>query len=306
MENKKVDGGWVFDIQGFSVHDGPGCRTLIFLKGCTLNCCWCANPEGIEHYPVLMYNPEKCTLDGNCSSSCRLQAIKIKNGTLSINRNLCRQCNEHSCEKDCYSGALQIAGYFISFEELTRIIKRDRQYWGAEGGITLSGGEPLLQIDFASNILRYCHENYIHTALETCGNVSWKNFEKIIDFTDFIFFDLKHLDSKKHKELTGSGNELILDNCRRLAGSFAKELKIRMVLIPGYNDSREHLLSVAEFLQAIGLSEINLLPLHHLGKRKYFLLQKDYSADNFKNPAAEELLQIKYFFKEQRICCNIE
>ncbi|VAW29717.1 Pyruvate formate-lyase activating enzyme, partial [hydrothermal vent metagenome] len=139
----------IFDIQGLSVHDGPGCRTLIFMQGCTLNCKWCSNPEGISWKPVLVYNVEKCRLDGNCVRDCTFNAIEIKDNRLVIHRELCKDCNDYSCLKNCYTKALRVSAKEMSIPELMKIVQRDRQFWGNGGGITLSGGEPLLQIDFA-------------------------------------------------------------------------------------------------------------------------------------------------------------
>ncbi len=240
---------YIFDIQGLSVHDGPGCRTLVFMQGCTLNCNWCSNPEGISNSPVLLYNSEKCRLDGNCVTDCSFDAIEINNNQLLINRNFCKDCNDYACIKNCYTKALSISAKEMSVEELMKIIVRDRQFWGQDGGITLSGGEPLLQIDFVEELLKRCYDSYIHTAIETCGNIPWSYFERVMPYLDWIFIDLKNPDKLKHKDATGTGNELIMVNATRLSKEFKGRLIIRIPVIPGFNNTNEILESYIHFFK---------------------------------------------------------
>lgn len=298
--------GSVFDIQGLSVHDGPGCRTLIFLGGCTLNCFWCSNPEGINVKPSLMYAEAKCIACGNCVGKCSQHALSLnEEGKLNIVREICRGCDSPDCLTECYTDALRLSGYEISVEKLYEIIRRDRQFWGRDGGITLTGGEPLLQPDFALEILRRCHEDYIHTAIETCGNVPWKNLQEVLPFLDWIFFDLKHMDYGRHHYATNSGNSLILENARRLSKSFEGRLIFRLPLIPDFNDSEENLNSVISFLNEIGRNEINILPLHHLGREKYQLLQRDYLGSPYLIPSNEKLRTIRELFRGSGVDCFI-
>ena len=206
------------------------------MKGCTLNCRWCSNPEGLILNPLPLYNSEKCICDGLCRIACKeFSAISIKQSAssnhtaylesltvdninsftnlsppastetckLSINRNLCNSCNYYKCAEACNTGALKIAGYDISVDELFARLQRDRPYWGAEGGITLTGGEPFSQPYFATELLKKCYESYMHTAVETCGNVSWKHFADAINYIDWIFFDIKNINNQKHKQQTG-------------------------------------------------------------------------------------------------------
>jgi len=295
--------GFIFDIQGLSVHDGPGCRTLIFLCGCTLNCLWCSNPEGISTKPSLMYAEAKCIGCGNCVGNCSHHALSLEDGKLKILREMCHECDSSRCITECYTNALRLNGYEITVERLCEIISRDRQFWGRDGGITLSGGEPLFQLEFAKEILQRCHKNYIHTAIETCGNIPWGNFREVIPFLDWIFFDLKHQDDNLHRKATNSGNSLILENAVRLSNEFQGRLMFRLPLIPQFNDSEENLNSVISFLKETGRDEINLLPLHHLGREKYEMLQRCYSGSSFPIPTKDKLKNIRELFRASGIDC---
>ena len=302
--NKK---GILFDIQGFSVHDGPGCRTVIFMKGCPLRCGWCANPEGLISFPEIMYYNSECIKDHLCIGSCSHRAMSIKNNGhfISIDRTKCRDCTDFTCVSACPQNALRIAGYHITVDELMKKIQRDRQYWGAGGGITLSGGEPLFQPDFAIEILKQCYDSYIHTALETCGFVSYKVYERALKYVDWIFFDIKHFNSEIHQKGTGLPNELILENATKIAGQGNYRMIVRMTIIPGYNDSLNNISATAEFIKKNGLEEVNILPLHHLGTSKYELLGKEYTYNEIKPPRSERMEEIKCIFEEYSIKCYI-
>ena len=297
--------GYIFDIQGLSVHDGPGCRTLIFLKGCTLNCFWCSNPEGISRKPSLMHYSSKCIICGNCVENCSQNAIRIANDKIKISRDLCTECKNQSCVNECFTEALKLCGSEITVTKLLEIIRRDRQFWGSEGGITLTGGEPLLQIDFVKEILSECHQAYIHTAVETCGNVPWKNFQQVISYVDWIFYDLKHFNSYEHKKTTGSDNSLILKNARQLSENFKGRLIFRFPFIPHYNDSKENIDAMISFIKETGRNEINMLPLHHLGREKYQMLNQDYYGDNFPVPTHKDLQDVKNVFNAAGINCYL-
>jgi glycyl-radical enzyme activating protein len=297
--------GYVFDIQGLSVHDGPGCRTLIFLNGCTLNCIWCSNPEGISRKPALIHTVSKCIGCGNCFSNCQHGAIRFEENRPVFDRSICNNCEKHDCLETCYTNALRLGGNEMSVAKLVGIIQRDRNFWGTGGGLTLTGGEPLLQIDFAKAILKKCHEAYTHTAIETCGNVPWKNFEEVIPFLDWIFFDLKHFDTNEHKKYTSTGNTIILENARLLAAQFPGRLIFRLPLIPGYNDTDENIAYIISFLKETGRNEINVLPLHHLGREKYRMLGQDYPGSHLLIPTNEQLSKVASRFKEAGISCYV-
>ena len=305
MVSTKLTYGYLFDIQGFSVHDGPGCRTLIFLKGCSLRCNWCSNPEGIQNLPEPLYNSSKCIFDCLCIEACTKQAITADDHELHFNKELCTECIDYECAAACCTGALKIGGYKITVKDLMKIVQRDRQYWGSTGGITLSGGEPFMQPEFASALLRQCHQSFIHTAVETCGNVSWKNIESSLESIDWILFDLKHMDDKSHLQMTGAGNKMILENARRLAAEYKGRLIFRMPVIPGYNDTDEHIRQLGMFMNSIGNDEINILPLHHLGREKYKLLGKEYYSEDFTMPLKENLLDIQRRLSQYGIKCYL-
>ncbi len=304
MDKEKQLKGIVFDIQGLSVHDGPGCRTTIFLKGCSLKCSWCSNPEGINPFIEPLYNTSKCINDKNCIEACGSDAISLNNNRLHINKSACKECKEFSCVRECYTDALKLAGYYISIDDIFRIIQRDRQFWGAEGGITLSGGEPFFQPEFSFEILKRCHDSYIHTAVETCGNINWKFIERCLPYVDWIYFDIKHLDKNKHFEQTKTNNNLILSNAKKLAEHFTGRLIFRIPVISGYNDSDEHINRLADFLIGIGKEEINILPLHRLGREKYKLLGfKEYPSIYDQIPNGDDMLRISEIFKSRNIRC---
>jgi len=299
--------GLLFDIQGFSVFDGPGCRTVIFLKGCPLRCGWCSNPESVLSLPEIMYYQSECLRDYFCFDSCPYHAISVnsQNGFISIDRTKCFRCNSVNCVKACPHQALRQVGYYITVEKLMKKIQRDRQYWGAGGGITLSGGEPLFQAEFAIEILKRCYDSYIHTALETCGYVPYKVYEGALNYIDWLFFDIKHINSQIHQYGTGVPNELILENATKIATQRNFRMIIRKTIVPGFNDSSENIAATAEFMRRIGLEEINILPLHHLGFSKYESLEKKYSYLNIKPPSVEKMAEIKKIFEAYSIKCYI-
>lgn len=305
MEINKQVSGKIFDIQGFSVHDGPGARSLIFLKGCTLNCFWCSNPEGISRSNIPLYYSSKCIACGNCSTACTNNAVQLEEGKIVIDRIICEKCNDHTCIENCYTDALRMSGRNISVDELFSIIQRDRQYWGDKGGITLTGGEPLLQIDFVSDLLEKCYNAYIHTAIETCGHIPWKNFERTVDYLDWIFYDLKHIDSGQHKTGTGYVNTTVINNVRKLNETFKGKLIFRMPYIPGFNSTKENLERTADLISETKWKEINILPLHHLGKEKYRLLGMEYKGENYFSPSYNELKDAQAIFEKYDIKCFI-
>ena len=301
--------GLVFDVQGFSVHDGPGCRTLIFLKGCTLNCGWCANPEGINPNTQVLYYRSHCqAADYSCMDSCPRGAIlKSSHGEgIEIDRRECCYCKTLDCVNGCNHDALRISGHHISVDEMMRRIQRDRRYWGSGGGITLTGGEPMLQREFATELLRRCHEGYIHTSIETCGQVPWEALEGALPYLDWIFFDLKHMDSDKHEEGTGQPNGLILENARHLASTRRRyRLIFRMPVIPGFNDDIGNIRATAEFIAETGIKEVNILPIHYLGLSKYDVLGVKCSYDRLVNVSGEKLTEIQGIFREHSVECYI-
>ena len=304
MESKK---GEIFDIQGYSVNDGPGCRTLIFLKGCTLRCLWCANPEGQLLYPVPMFDSSQCTLCEECVKVCTEKAIHREDDKIVVARKKCIKCEDRKCAEQCKYSAIKIAGYDTTVKDLLKIIKRDRQYWASDGGITLTGGEPFFQYKFANELLKTCYENYIDTAVETCGNVPWENIEISLQYIDLIFFDIKHIDNNKHIELTGSNNSLILKNAYNLSKYFKGDIIFRYVIVPSLNDSENDLTQLITFLNSLPgeNKKLNILPLHHLAREKYRQLDIGYKLNDRVIPSKEELLKIKNKVESFGIECFI-
>ncbi|TFH46979.1 MAG: glycyl-radical enzyme activating protein, partial [ANME-2 cluster archaeon] len=225
---------------------------------------------------------------------------------VSIDRKICNQCIDFECTCACDHNALNTSGYYMTVEELMEKIQKDRQYWGSKGGVTLSGGEPMFQPEFSRAVLKQCYDSYIHTAMETSGYAPWKHFEKVLDYLDWIFFDLKHMDPDMHMIAIGHSNKLILNNARKIASQKEYKLVFRMPIIPGFNDSVENLIATAEFMNSIDMTEINILPLHHLGSSKYDLLNfKYYYKENLITPTPIQMKTIKAIFSDHSIECYI-
>lgn len=295
--------GLIFDIQGFSVHDGPGCRTVVFFKGCSLKCSWCCNPESQSAFAEPLFHISKCIGDFNCLDACPHGAITITNDRPVLNRKICAECSTFNCTQVCYPGALKAAGYRMDVATLFERLQRDRPYWGLNGGITLSGGEPFLQPRFAAGILSRAYEAYIHTAAETCGNVPFKNIQASLPYLDWIFYDLKHMDDDLHQQHCGFGNKTILANALALSEQFQGRLVFRLPLIPGFNNSKAALEATAAFIHKTGRNQLNILPLHHLGREKYSLKNIEYKAAAFTPPAAEAINQAMQIFASFGITC---
>jgi pyruvate formate lyase activating enzyme len=260
--------GRIFDIQRFSIHDGPGIRTTVFLKGCPLRCLWCHNPESISPEPLLSFLADKCISCGDCVPVCPNQAHVMDDQQKHIFlRDQCDTCGD--CAKICPSGALEIIGKDLSYEEVLETALRDRLFYeDSGGGVTLSGGEPLLQIDFAEALLEGVHKAGVHTAVETAGHVMFNRIERVMPHTDLFLFDLKETDNSRHKEFTGVPNTRIIDNLKSLHDADASVL-VRMPTIPGLNDRQEHFENVARLLEPMpNLLGVEVMPYHSLGTSK--------------------------------------
>ncbi len=236
--------GLIFDIQGHSIHDGPGSRTLVFLSGCPLHCAWCCNPEGLLLRQRLMFKQQLCSnCPQRCVAACPSGAVMPAvpgRIPVSLNRELCNSCENFDCVKACYHGALQICGRWYTLEELMRILNRDRQYWGSGGGVSFSGGEPLLQRHFITAVLTRCREEYIPAAVETTCHIESDFLRTILPLVDWVFADIKHMDPLKHYQAVGVDNTVILSNIRMIAASGWKgRLIVRAPVIPGFNDSTD-------------------------------------------------------------------
>ena len=293
--NQKIE-GYVFDIQRFSLKDGPGIRTLVFLKGCPLRCAWCDNPESQSLSPEIGEFPERCIGCGSCINVCPERAITEDNWQ--INRSLCTNCGK--CAEVCPSGARKISGERKSVEDIVEEVEKDRLFYeNSGGGVTLSGGEPLMQPAFSREILRICKKRGIHTAMETCGHAPWSEFEKILSFLDLVLFDIKHTNSEKHKEATGESNQLIFENFTHLA-HLKTPVIIRIPLIPGYNDAIENVGSMIKLLEAYRrLRKIDLLLYHELGANKYKRFGKRYTFEVANSLPEKRAQEIKRMFESQ-------
>jgi pyruvate formate lyase activating enzyme len=269
--------GIVTHIQRYSIHDGPGIRTVVFLKGCPLNCLWCCNPETQSFQPELEFIKNLCQHCGQCVRICPENAINVDlycSESMKIEHQKCPVCGK--CALVCPSGALKIIGEEMESEAILTVIKKDGAFYRRSGGgITLSGGEPLSQPDFAAQLLRSCHDLNIDTAIETCGLVGQNVIEQILPFTDLFLFDIKNLEPLVHQRLTGFSNELILSNLRWLRKKNAHVI-MRLPLIPGLNMDNENLQSISRLVNELGIEEVNLMPFHQMGKDKYSHLGKDY------------------------------
>lgn len=271
--------GKIFNIQKYSVHDGPGIRTIVFLKGCPLRCRWCSNPESQNRHTELAYNSGRCltTLKcRHCLDTCPNNALSAnEDGTLKINRELCKDCS-FACADACPAKGLITYGTEQSVDEILSKVEQDMAFYSrSSGGMTLSGGEPLMQADFALALLREARRRRIKTAIETCGNVPWDTMEKASEFINFFLFDIKHMDSKKHEEFTSRPNELILENFAKLSAHVPdKTILCRTPVIPDFNDTVEEIKAICEYIQPMPNVQYELLPYHRLGTQKYTFLDR--------------------------------
>jgi pyruvate formate lyase activating enzyme len=259
----------LFDIKRYAIHDGPGIRTTLFFKGCPLRCWWCHNPEGIAPDPELILKPNRCLEEcGLCLSSCPEKALSKPEGRIHVDREKCGMAGR--CAEACPTGALEVAGETWSTDEIMQEIRKDRIFYERSGGgVTFSGGEPLQQIDFLAALLEECREDGIHTVVDTSGHAPFESLDRIRDEVDLFFFDLKHMDPEKHREMTGVSNDLILDNLRRLAETDSR-IQIRVPAVAGVNDGLAHTRRMADFLAALpAIKDISLLPYHSMGSQKY-------------------------------------
>lgn len=286
----------VFNVQKFSVHDGPGIRTTIFFKGCTMNCAWCHNPESKSFKKEISFDIKKCTLCENCIHKC--PAKRLEKHDYSIVENKGKPCTEcELCTDFCLNLAREMAGENMSVSQLMKTIESDQVFYNESGGgITFSGGEAMCQIDVLEQLTRLCQSKGIHVAIDTCGHVPFENFEKVVPFTNLILYDIKLMDNDQHMKLTGVDNTLILDNLIKLSQRDV-EIRLRLPLIEGVNTDEEHILKVMEFIKDLNINYIHLLPYHDIAVDKYRRFGLEYQGEHFKKPTksmlnwAQETLQ---------------
>lgn len=282
--------GVVFNIQRFSIHDGPGIRTTVFLKGCPLRCFWCHNPEGLRPTVDVQYTATRCIDCGACATVCQHGAQAFGVGGHRYQRDLCVSCGD--CVPECYAEALQLAGQTMTTEQVMAEVLRDQRFGAASGGgVTLSGGEPMLQAAFALDILARCQAAGLHTAIETTTQTRWKHLEAALPLVDLFMVDIKHLDPDKHRAATGVSNLLILANIRRLAAT-GKPIIFRIPVVPTINATCAEIAAIAGFVHELGQARpdhgaglsLELLPFHRLAADKYTSLGLDYRAVDLPTP----------------------
>jgi len=259
--------GMIFDIQKFSIHDGPGIRTTVFLKGCPLHCLWCHNPESQKDVPEVFFTPDKCIGCGWCFKVCPEHCHAMENGVHVFHREHCRRCGK--CTEECYAGALEIAGKKMSVREVLDEVLKDKVFYeNSGGGMTLSGGEPMRQFPFTLELAKAGKKAGLHIAVETCGLAPWSDFETLLPYVDLFLFDLKATDPEKHKVLAGADNQLILENLKKLDEAGAA-IVLCCPLVPGVNDDEAHLAGIAGWANRLkNVREIVLHPYHPLGVSK--------------------------------------
>jgi pyruvate formate lyase activating enzyme len=266
--------GVLFDIQRYSLHDGPGLRTNVFFKVCSLACQWCSNPESRRPQPEIAFFERNCFLCGDCVTICEKAAITLETGRLSWDHRICNDCGR--CAEVCTAGAFRLIGKEWTAGEVIAEVLRDAPFYGEGGGLTLTGGEPALQPEFAAALLHLAKGEGIHTAMETCGQVPWLHYAACLPALDLVLFDIKHVDALDHRKGTGVDNRRILENLERLDRQ-AQALVVRIPLIPGYNTAEEDLEATAAWISRLGrVSAVHLLPYHTLARSKYKALGLEY------------------------------
>lgn len=270
----------IFDIGRFRNEDGPGIRTIIFFKGCPLKCAWCSNPFGLSPEPQIVVNQDRCTGCGHCVSVCPNGVNSVTKGKVQVDFSKCTACG--LCIAMCPVATRMISGKKYTVRELFEEAYKDVVFYRKNnGGVTLSGGEVLMQYEAATEVLRLCRKHYVNTCIETSCFAPWEHLRQVAEYCNYVFVDLKHMDSATHKKFTGVPNELILENIQKLC-EFGIGRNIRVIvrrpIIPGYNDEEEMSIAAAKFIsQLAGNPEINILPYHNLGETKYAMIGEEYN-----------------------------
>jgi len=296
MPEGKVAKGLIFDISRYAIHDGPGIRATVFFKGCPLRCQWCHNPEGQEPKPEIAVKTERCAAEcGRCLSVCPQGAISKNGPSIAVDREKCDSCGK--CKDVCVYEALDIIGREVTVQDVMKEVEKDRVFFDESGGgVTFSGGEPLLQPDFLVALLQEFKKKGIRTTVDTSGYASTKILDRISDNVDLFLYDLKVMDPKKHRKYAGVSNEIILENLRRLSEK-GKKVIIRIPVIPGVNDDRENMKAIAEYLLSLkNIKQINLLPFHRGGVQKYKRLGKKNLTESLQPPSNDKINEIKKIF----------
>ncbi|MBC8395030.1 MAG: glycyl-radical enzyme activating protein [Deltaproteobacteria bacterium] len=282
--------GWVSKLQDFVVHDGPGLRILVFIRGCPLKCTWCQNPENLNVLPEIMYRSSLCMDCGRCIEVCPVPGAIVEDKETRIDRSKCTKCM--ACVDACLGKAIQAAGEKVTVDQMLQRILPYKPFFdhSDRGGVTLSGGDPIFQPEFTMKLLEACRKAGIHTALETCGYTSYETLKKIVENVDLLIYDIKHMDGAKHQAETGRPNDLILDNLSRLCKEADTEIVIHIPLIRGFNDDNENIMKTAEFVSSTKkIKHIDLLPFNELASGKYKAMGKDWDYAEVKRQSKEQL-----------------
>lgn len=289
----------VTNIQRYSIHDGEGIRTTVFFKGCPLHCLWCHNPETQRREQELMFYEERCTGCGHCAEVCRNQAVVVKDGICITDRDKCKACN--ACVEECLSSARELAGKYYEIKDLVEELEKDQMFYEESGGgVTLSGGEALaLPREYLTQLVQRLDRKGISIAVDTCGCVPYSQFQAVLPYVDIFLYDLKEMDEKRHLKYTGASNRLPLENLARL-GREGKRIFIRLPVIGGMNDTREHVEAVGRFLlkEKIPAEKIHLLPYHNTGAGKYGRLAREYEESRFMVPSEKKLEELEQILKK--------
>lgn len=296
--------GTIFNMQRFSIHDGPGVRTIVFFKGCPLKCDWCSNPESQDPYIQIMFNEKNCIGCKKCEKRCPVGAIDmLRDGR--IDRELCIDCG--ICVENCYPGGLVKTGEQTTVEKvITELKKETVQYRRSGGGVTLSGGEALMQPDFSAELLKACRAMGWHTAIETTAYASEDVIDKVIPFVDLVLLDIKSLDDEKHKKYVHVSNEGIIKNAKKIS-TLGIEIVIRVPVIPEFNCDEKSIYDIAKFAKNLnGVQRLDLLPYHKLGSNKYENLGRDYTmGQEIKTPDENTMNKFKEIVEECGLVCTI-
>ena len=298
----------IFDLTRYMIEDGPGIRTNIFFKGCPLRCKWCSNPFGLSPKPQIAYNQRKCVQCGSCVEVCPEKACTLVQERIVTDRHRCTACGK--CEKACLFGARILVGKSYSpIEILTEILRDMMFYRRNSGGVTLSGGEPLMQWEAAEEILRLCKERMIDRAIETCAFASWEQLKRVITLCNHVFVDLKHIDSNQHHRLTGVHNELIIDNIRGIS-KFSVDhdgcsMILRLPVIPGLNNDENTMVKTGCFISGLHRGiKVNLLPYHKLGYNKYEMIDQTYQIPHLESGEKVALYRFKDIIESHAPNCS--
>ncbi len=295
--------GLITRIQKYATKDGPGIRSTVFMKGCPLGCLWCANPEAISSKPEILVHAERCTSCGQCMEKCPQGAIFLEEGKYRIDRSLCTSCGR--CVEVCAANVYEKTGSLYTIDALVDELKKDKVFYDASGGgVTFSGGDPLMYPEFIRCAAEKLKENQIHVALETAGYAQWEVFESLLGVIDLVLLDIKFFDPQAHKKYTGISNKIILDNAQKLSAAHMP-LVLRFIYIPGINDGKDLMDRIAFAIKLKNVKQIDILKYHKLGIGKYNKLGKKYLLEDINEPEDTELQEAIDFAKQQGLLVTV-